>query len=213
MIILLASEKGGVGKTTLATNLAAGFAISGQPTTLIDADPQQTASRWLEDRDPATPHIAGRQLTGNIAQALLADDHTDHVVIADTPGQNSAAMNSGLTVADIALLPLRPSQPDIDTLHTIAINIRRAKRRNPTLTAAIVLTMVPTHHLNREATEALAVLKNHQQDFHIARTRIHDRKAYRDAISEGRGLIEMPARHKKAAAEVIALASEIGSWQ
>ncbi|HAS28601.1 MAG TPA: hypothetical protein DCS56_00375, partial [Alcanivorax sp.] len=51
LVILVANSKGGCGKTTLATNLAAYFAHSGQAVTLLDLDPQQSATQWVRLRE------------------------------------------------------------------------------------------------------------------------------------------------------------------
>jgi len=74
MIILLGSYKGGCGKSTLATSLAAMLAGAGGDVVLVDADKQSTASTWAADReaDPSLPAVACVQKYDNIRQTLLA---------------------------------------------------------------------------------------------------------------------------------------------
>ena len=57
--IVLLNPKGGSGKTTIATNLAAYYASQGVPSALTDTDPQGSCSRWLVKRPEASPHIHG----------------------------------------------------------------------------------------------------------------------------------------------------------
>ena len=72
MIILIGSQKGGPGKTTVAVNLAVEFARQGKDVCLVDADPQRSAARWHADREEQrhTPAIACVEKLGNINQTL-----------------------------------------------------------------------------------------------------------------------------------------------
>ena len=72
--IVVLNPKGGSGKTTLAINLAAYFALRGDNTLLIDRDPQGSATRWLRKRKTPQPAITGIATFEH--DALLADAHT-----------------------------------------------------------------------------------------------------------------------------------------
>ncbi|MBE8182376.1 MAG: AAA family ATPase [Candidatus Portiera sp.] len=210
MIISLVSQKGGVGKSTIATNLAGGYACNGLSVMLVDADPQKTSYRWAKDRkEEKLPEVASRQAKGDIAPMLSSFAQDYQIVLADTPGRDSKEMISGLSVADIAIMPLYPSQPDMDTIETLVINIAAAKKVNSNLKAYILLTRVATHPKNTEKDVALDIIKGYKT-LAAAKTLIHDRKGYRDAISEGRCVIEIKAG--KAQQEIISLAKEIQSW-
>ena len=119
MIILFGGEKGGTGKTTLATNLAAMRARAGRDVLLIDTDPQGSASYWTQCRDEekVEPRVACVQKFGKGLQAEvrdLANRYQD--IIIDAGGRESVELRAGIVVADFAFIPIQPSQFDVWTL-------------------------------------------------------------------------------------------------
>jgi len=116
--IIVINPKGGSGKTTVATNLAAYYAASGLNTVLMDYDPQGSSTRWLKKRGPALPPIHGIAAYEKNARVtrsfqLMLPTGTDRVVI-DTPaaltGQEMPELVRG---ADAILVPVLPSDIDI----------------------------------------------------------------------------------------------------
>ena len=132
--ILVASSKGGVGKTTLATHLAAQAALAGQRTVLVDADPQGSSTRWAERRaglDSAVLPLDGS--SKGWRKQVPAD--TD-VIIVDAPaGALAADLDGFLDRADAIVVPIQPSALDIEGsvrfLNTIAKHprVRRGELR------------------------------------------------------------------------------------
>lgn len=110
--LVLASAKGGVGKTTLATALAVEASKSSR-VALIDLDPQQSASRFLELRGGDNPRL----VTGveGIAEALelVADDGFD-LAIVDTAPASLSNLVAVLAAADLVVIPVRPSPLDVE---------------------------------------------------------------------------------------------------
>ena len=113
--ILVASSKGGVGKTTIATHLAANAALSGQRTVLVDADPQRSSTRWAEkraDMDSAVLPVDGSN-AGRGWQRDLPED-TQYVVVDAAAGAMAHELMPFLERADAVVVPVVPSTLDIE---------------------------------------------------------------------------------------------------
>ncbi len=112
MIILIGGEKGGTGKTTIATNLAAKRAMENRDVLLIDTDAQGSANYWAQSRDDseAKPHrVACIQKFGKGLQAEvqdLAKRYQD--IIIDAGGRDSVELRAGLVVSNKAYIPIQP---------------------------------------------------------------------------------------------------------
>lgn len=212
MIILIGSQKGGCGKSTLAVNIATALALSGKEVFLLDADPQSSATRWAQDRLDAEvlPNIPNAQASGAIHQTLkdLASKYT--YVVVDSAGRDSKELRTGMVVADILLSPARPSQYDLDTLPHLAEVFEAAKDLNPKLSGYLVLNLCPTNPVIKEADSAKEFLADYSE-FKLAKTLVYDRKAYRDSISEGKTVLEW--HDAKAKHEIEALLEEILNGQ
>ena len=133
--ILVASSKGGVGKTTIATHLAAQAALAGQRTVLVDADPQGSSTRWAQRRavlDSAVLPIDG---TGGKGWRRSLPGDTDLAVVDAAAGAMAGDLGAFLDVADAAVVPVLPSTLDIEAtvpfLDTLARHprVRRGELR------------------------------------------------------------------------------------
>lgn len=208
MIILVGSQKGGCGKSTISINLSAQLAQSKKDVVLVDADRQSTAARWAEDRSENSklPKVHCVQKYENIRDTLLDLSKRYEYVIVDAAGRDSRELRTGMTAADILLIPFRPSQADLDTLPHIQEVIVQAKDLNPQLRVLGVLTMAPTNPVINETKEAQEYLSDFPE-INLLDVIIRDRKVYRDAVSEGKGVVEMD--NIKAKVEVNNLVTEI----
>lgn len=208
MIVLLGGEKGGTGKSTLASNLATGLALRGVDVLLVDTDVQRTAAHWVDRRNRLTGvnaiHCTERR--GNVFHALrdLAQRYTE--IIVDAGGRDSEELRTALVAAHHVYVPLRASQPDLETSLHMNELITLARGMNPTLTARVLISMAPTHPSITETAEAQEVLQE-LSALTPSGVTISERKAYRDAMTEGRGVCELD--NPKARAEIAALAQEI----
>lgn len=208
MIILFAGQKGGSGKSTLASNAAAWLARNGKDVMLVDADRQGTCSRWSEYReeDSKLPVVQCVQKYERITKALKDLNSRYEYVICDVAGRDSTEMRSAFLAADIAIVPFRPSQADLDTLPHVADIVSAAIDLNPDLVCYALLSMAPTNPVINETREATEFLKDYPE-LKTLETIIRDRKAYRDALSEGKGVCEL--KNEKAATEIDALMKEV----
>jgi chromosome partitioning protein len=109
-VIVIANPKGGVGKSTIATNLAGYFAKQGHQVMLGDADVQQSSRAWLALRPGSLPPIAAWDIDGHIAKPPKGTTH----IVLDTPaGLAGTRLDEVLRIADKVVVPLQPSMFDI----------------------------------------------------------------------------------------------------
>lgn len=207
MIILVGTEKGGVGKSTIAVNLAVHLVHHNIDVVVVDADPQATCALFVARRDEAAlkPSVNCVQRTGNIAPALTDLASRYQVVIVDAGGRDSLELRTAASVANLMILPTRASQADLETLPKMNDIIRMAKSYNPALQAVAVLSMAPTNPTIREVSEAREFLASLDQISSYGSI-ISDRKVYRDALNLGKGVVEMD--NPLARAEIQLLAQE-----
>ena len=208
MIILIGSQKGGCGKSTTAVNICAALANNGRDVVLVDADRQCTAANWALDRssNESLPTVHCIQKYENIRDTLLDLDGRYEYVIVDAAGRDSRELRTGMTAANVLIVPFRPSQPDLDTLPNLQEIIIQAKDLNPDLQVFGLITMAPTNPVVHETEEAREYLQDYPE-IHLLNTIIRDRKVYRDAMSDGLGVVEMG--NPKASEEFLALMQEV----
>lgn len=208
MILLLGGEKGGTGKSTLATNLAAWLAVQGRDVILVDTDVQRTAANWVDRRNllPGAPAVQCAERRGNVFHALRDLAKRYEEVIVDAGGRDSEELRTALVAAHKLYVPLRASQPDLETSLHINELVTLARGMNPVLEARVLISMAPTNPAVKETADAQELLRELSALAPSAIT-ISERKAYRDAMTEGRGVCEL--NNDKASAEIVALAGEI----
>lgn len=208
MIILIGSQKGGCGKSTTAVNICAELAGRGHDVVLVDADRQCTSANWAMDRveKPALAAVYCIQKYENIRDTLLDLDKRYEYVIVDAAGRDSRELRTGMTAAHILVVPFRPSQPDLDTLPNMQEIIIQAKDLNHNLKVFGLITMAPTNPVIHEETDARECLIDYPE-IKLLATMIRDRKIYRDAMSDGLGVVEMD--NPKAKMEIKKLVEEI----
>lgn len=208
MIVLIGSQKGGCGKSTTAVNICAYLAKNGHDVVLVDADRQCTAANWAMDRsgNKSLPVVHCVQKYDNIRETLLDLDKRYEYVVVDAAGRDSRELRTGMTAASLLLVPFRPSQPDLDTLPNLQEIITQAKDLNPELRVYGLITMAPTNPVVQETEEAREYLQDYPE-IKLLETILRDRKIYRDAMSDGMGVVEMG--NQKATEEIESLMKEI----
>lgn len=206
MITLIFGQKGGTGKTTLATTLAAMRAQAGRDVLLVDTDLQASAAYWAAVRaDKSLPRVACVQCFGKTLAAEVLDlaNRYDDVIV-DAGGRDSIEMRYALSVAERAISPVAPSQLDLWTVDAAADLVRQAQAINPDLRASLVLARAPTAWQSRDADDAAALLADYRTVLDLAPVVIKDRIAYRRAAAGGACVFEQ-AGDKHAQAEARAL--------
>lgn len=208
MIIFIGSQKGGCGKSTIAVNLAAFLASMKKDCILVDSDAQGTASLWSLDREENAnlPKVHAIQKFENIRSALFDLKSRYEYVIVDSPGRDCRELRTGLTAADLLIIPLKCSQPDLDTVPHMKKIIDEAKDFNPTIRVKTLLTMVSTNPKITEKEESQKYLDQYPE-MPLLKSIISERKVFRDCMSQGKGVHEM--ENSKASEELTILTKEI----
>lgn len=208
VIRLIGSQKGGPGKSTLATNLAVAYAMDGRDVALVDGDRQRSAARWHADRieNGHQPAIVCLEKLDNMRETLIDLNNRFGEVVVDVAGRDSKEMRTAMLAAHQLVVPIRPSQLDLDTLADLSRIIEEARIYNPDLEVRGLLAQVPTHAFSAEGDEAGEYLADYPA-IPALRTVIHERKAYRDVVSEGLGVLEW--NNPKAADEIQRLMKEL----
>lgn len=215
MIILIASQKGGCGKSTLATNIAVVLANQGRDVLLVDADRQRSASQWAEvraDIDDNAAYIPCVSRYDDIQLALKEYSDVYEAVIVDTAGHDSLEMRSAMLVADIMLIPTRPTQFDLVTLRHISKIVTIAKENNHKLDARVVVTM--TQSTTKNDSEGAKEYITRLDNLSLCQASIGDRKIFKESNLTGLGVTEITAKSasdKSGQAELLALTLELQS--
>jgi chromosome partitioning protein len=211
MKIMIASIKGGTGKSTTVANIATRLAKLGRDVCILDSDRQPSASTWIHDREEAgiTPAILCVQKFDNIRDSVisLGDKYQD--ILVDVGGRDSKAMRTGLTAVDLVVVTSKASQLDLDTIPAMLEIIEAAKDFNPALRVLGLITMAPTGFLNKEKKETRDYFADYPE-ITLLNTVIHERKIYRDSMSNGLSVCE--SSNSKARNEIELLVNEILSY-
>lgn len=205
-VIVVPNIKGGVGKSTTTMNLAAQLQLDSNTVLIVETDPSvQTLTHWAADREESgRPPISVIRKEGAVHRTLQELAQAYDFVLVDVPGKDSKEMRTALTASDIAVIPVLPSQPDVDATLDMLDILHEAREYNEALQELIVLTKVPTHTFSKEADQAKIILEKNAR---VAQTRIHERAIYRSTISEGSSVPE--STNSKAKAEMRGLTNEI----
>ncbi len=209
-IITVGSTKGGVGKTTLALNIAIARAIAGRDVWLIDADRQGTASTALAIRGEAgkLPVIATAHYSdgGTLRSQVLHQRNKFQDIVIDAGGRDSTALRAALVLSDLVLVPFQPRSIDVWAVADIAALIEEACAMRDGLQALAILNMADT--AGTDNADAAAALADYPAITYLD-TPIRRRKSIANAAGNGMSVLEQRPRDDKAIAELNALLEAI----
>lgn len=208
MILVVGGIKGGVGKSTLASNLAVLAARDGKDVLLVDGDSQETTMTWAAARGDRETVSTDRVTTVALVGKGVRDElrrlkpkYSD--IIIDAGARDTTTQRSALTIADAVLLPFAPRGPDLWTIDAAVELISEIRAVNESLLAlALVNRADPIGNDNAEAEAAFA---EHAEALKVVPGRVGNRKAIAQAHLMGLAAAEMARPDPKAVAELDAL--------
>ena len=189
-VIVLASQKGGVGKTTLTGNLgvAAELAEDG-PAVLIDTDPQGSLSAWWNAREAESPALAPTTLAGLGDKLKALETAGFTYAIVDTPPAITDAIRAVVALADLVLIPVKPSPHD---LRAVGRTVEIAREGGKDF--CFVLTQAKGNALL--TVQGMAALSEHGV---VSPAVMHDRVDYASSMTDGRTVQETDPKGRSAA--------------
>jgi chromosome partitioning protein len=188
-VIVLASQKGGAGKTTLAAHIAVAVEAAGDgPAVLIDADPQGSLSAWWNVREAQRPALAPTTIAELPAKLAALAEAGFAVAVVDTPPAITEAIGAVLRSADFVLIPTRPSPHDLRAVGSTVELVQAAGK-------PFVFAVTQAKANARLTVQAVAALSEHGV---VAPAIVHDRVDYAGSMIDGRTVQETDQKGRSA---------------
>ena len=206
MVLALVNRKGGVGKTTLAVNIAACLARQGQPVLLVDADPQGSATAWasVRDAEAAPPFQVISLPRSNLGPDVAQLSRNFGWTLLDGPPAGAEIARACIAAADRVLLPVEPSALSAWAADLTVEQVQAAQSFKPDLLAWFVVTRkIPGTVIGREMRHLIA-----QTGIPVLATEITNRVAFAESLTVGQSICEYAPRNA-GTAEIKALTQEI----
>jgi chromosome partitioning protein len=191
MIVTVGNVKGGVGKTTLAVNLAIAWSLKGRDVLLIDGDEQDQALTFTELRSEKLNGVAGYTAVALHGAAIrsqvrqLKPKYAD--IVIDVGGRDTGSLRAALTVSDLILIPVQPRSLALWGTSQTADLVREAREINESLRAVAVLNDADSQGRDNDAASASL---REIDGIELAPGVIVRRKAFPNAIAAGLSVLE-----------------------
>ncbi len=193
MLTVVASLKGGSGKSTVAFNLAVWLHLYRQPYRLLDLDPQQTLTDVVAIRDEEG-YEPGLEVSSPAASTLRKKDFSSGFWLADVSVGDRTRMDLALSRADQVIVPVPPSQADVWSLQRFLRQLQELCKDNPPPVHAFI-NRADTHVSVRESDETADALSS-IHTLHFLRPRLGQRTVFRRSFSEGLAVFELEPNGK-----------------
>ena len=196
MIIAVVNQKGGCGKSTIATNLAAMFAGEGREVLLVDADPEQhTAMNWCADRPEYLPKVHSSSLPArNLRKDADSLRNKWEMVIIDGGARVTEHAHAAVAAADWLIIPVKPSKADLDATAQFLDVVQSDMARRDDLSGGLLLNQLQEGTaIGNAAREQLG-----DWDFPVFKSVLHSYVAFSEAVWQGQSVVEYQPKSKAA---------------
>ncbi|MGV2417822.1 MAG UNVERIFIED_CONTAM: AAA family ATPase [Paenibacillus polymyxa] len=201
-VVSIVGMKGGSGKSTVGIHLAVCAEVSGLSSAIIDTDPQGSAYKWFERREAETPSVIREPDPDALPRLTsIAKNNGTDLLIIDTAGKAETVALAACEIADLILVPIRPTQFDLETLGTVKRMARIAEKLDRTW---VVISQMPASSTRPvlQAVEGIAAY-----GLQLSPVRLKTRLDFSDSMASGLTATEQ-AMSGKAASE----ANELFKW-
>lgn len=212
MIVVVGAEKGGVGKTSIATNMAGIAAKEDIDVLLLDTDPQGSSTGWVRIRNEegVEPKIPVLTLSENPLNELASMAKKFELIIVDIGAQNYKTMVNACEIADLVLVPTGPDQFEVESAVGVFRLMDRIgnRHRNGRIPAHILLNRIPTNSKSKEEAALREYLAS--ENLPVFDACLRDRSSWRNSRRAGLAVHELKGKEAdhKAAAEMAAIFAE-----
>ena len=183
IVISVLNQKGGVGKTTIATNLARGLNLRNIKTLLVDGDPQGSARDWHEANNANLVECIGMDRE-TLPQDIKAVIHNYDVILIDGAPQIAKLSAAAIRASDIVLIPVQPSPYDIWATADLVQLIKHKQEVSDSPKAAFIISRVIKNTLlSKDVGDALL-----EYGFPVLKGRTSQLVAYSNSASEGKSV-------------------------
>jgi chromosome partitioning protein len=194
-ILALASQKGGSGKTTLSGHIAVQAQRAGAgPVVLIDIDPQGSLADWWNEREAEFPAFAQTTVARLAADLAMLRQQGFKLAVIDTPPAITMAIQSVIAVAELIIVPTRPSPHDLRAVGATVDLCERAGK-------PLIFVVNGATPKSRIAVEAAIALSQHGT---VSPVTLHHRTDFAASMIDGRTVMEV-SPDSRSAQEVVAL--------
>ncbi|GAA8397782.1 ParA family protein [Helicobacter pylori] len=193
MIITIANEKGGSGKSTLCLNLCVQLLLDKKDIVALDTDSQKSLEVFNNIRSETNlPNFTLFNRTGNITDTLKQMTDKYEYILIDTKDEHSKKSQRAMLLSDWVLIPTTPSQLDTAVLLDMLERIRDIQALNENLKACIVMNRIPTIPTLKEKKALIDFINqnNANESVFLMDNLLSERIAYKRSVSEGMGVME-----------------------
>lgn len=196
-VLCVGSPKGGVGKSTIAVNIAASISKRGGKVLLVDTDDKQASSLVWRSFRPTDDISAVKMVTNTIHKDLQNIGVGYDVVVIDSGGKDDKVFRSAMFASDILLIPVLPSVFDVCAAEDAVELLKEADaHRNIPIKAYFLLNQIKeTAKVGKETRDKLAELETYVP---LLQHKIHDYTAYKNCLNKGFGVVDMKDAGKAA---------------
>lgn len=203
MIITVGNTKGGVGKTTLAINIAAARAMSGSDVWLVDGDRQGSAQIAIGIRSESNQHkgiACSQYVDGSVLRTQVLQQKSKYQdIVIDAGGRDSTALRAALIISDVLLIPFTPRNFDVWALADIASLVDEANSVRDGLRVYCILNLADSAGTDNE--DAAEAVKDYPQFIYLDAP-LKKRKSWANAAGIGISVLEQSPKDVKAQDEL-----------